>query len=111
MLGFYKQGINLQAALHKKASRSVAKSDTPNLGSIRKPGVTISRSANQRQVIVTYSKQRAIAADLFIDLLNKDNPDSEFYDADIDDNELIAKTKKPLWQVSQRGNSFVLTRV
>lgn len=97
----------------KEASSVIAKPsiDYLNLSYFKKPGTSVTTQANKssKSYIVTFAKQ-IMAKDMFLDFLRTNNPDNEFYDADIDENELINKTSEPLWAVCRKGNSYIIKR-
>lgn len=110
------KGASLDRVLKRNAKGAkevVAKPtiDYLNLSYFKKPGTSVTTQANKssKSYIVTFAKQ-IIAKEAFFDFLRYNNPDAEFYDEDIDENELINKTDKPLWTVSRRGNSYVIKR-
>lgn len=110
------KGASLDRVLKRNAKGAkevVAKPtiDYLNLSYFKKPGTSVTTQANKssKSYIVTFAKQ-IISKDMFFDFLRNNNPDAEFYDEDIDDNELINKTDKPLWTVSRKGNSYVIKR-
>lgn len=82
-----------------------------NFNSLFKPGIKVTKAnrISGESYTVTFARKMFDRND-FITLLKKDNPYDSFYDEDIDDNELINKTEQPLWIVTNKGNSFVITR-
>ena len=108
-------GASLDRVIKRNAkeTRVVAmpKVDYLNLSYFRKPGVKVTASNNKsgKSYVVTFAKA-IMPRDEFLNTLRNYNTDVDFYDADIDENELINMTEEPLWVVCRKGNSYVIKR-